>query len=242
MLYSGGIMSKLRVLLAEDSTIVLEIEKKCLQESGVSIFTASRAEDVLKVARKVKPGLIYLAFGISSGAGESCCRALKADADLRTIPVVMVCAADGERQRSREAGCDGVIAKPIDRREFLESCRSLSAEADDDERMPCRAFVQYTQGNESFFGTVEDVSMDGMFIGTSREVKAGELLTLKFLLPWSGATLIKTSGQVSWVNNRRHRRNKSLPPGFGVNFQGIDPHAADQIDDYLQLMRKRLEE
>jgi len=129
-------MSRIRVLLAGDSQIVLEIEKKYLRESEASIFTASRAENVLSVARKVRPGLIYLAFGLSSRAGEECCRAIKADADLRTIPVAMVCASEGERQRAREAGCDAVIAKPIDRHEFLESCRSLSAEAEEDERVP----------------------------------------------------------------------------------------------------------
>jgi DNA-binding response OmpR family regulator len=236
-------MSNVRILLAEDSAFVLEIEKQYLQKSDVSIFTASQAEDVLNVARKVRPGLIYLSFGISQGSGERCCRELKADADLRTIPVVMVCASDGEKQRSREAGCDAVISKPVDRREFLESGLSLRSESsDDDGRVPCRAFVQCTRGEDSFFGSVEDVSLDGMFVGTAREVKAGELLTLKFLLPWSGATLIKTAGQVSWVNSRKRPRNKRLPPGFGLTFQGIDPQAADQIDDYLQLMRKRLEE
>jgi len=236
-------MSNMRILLAEDSTIVLEIEKMYLQGSDASVFTASRAEDVLNVARKVRPGLICLSFGISSGGGEACCRELKADGELRTIPVVMVCAAEGEKQRAREAGCDAVISKPVDRREFLESCLSFrSGAVDDDERIPCRAFVQCTRNNESFFGSVEDVSLDGMFVGTAREVKAGEMLTLKFLLPWSGATLIKTSGQVTWVNSRKRPRNKRLPPGFGLNFQGIDPRAADQIDDYLQLIRKRLEE
>jgi DNA-binding response OmpR family regulator len=236
-------MSNMRILLAEDSLFVLEIEKKYLQKSDVSIFTVSRAEDVLNVARKVRPALIYLAFGISKGSGERCCRALKADAELRTIPVVMVCASDGETQRSRVAGCDAVISKPVDRREFLESGLSLQSDsADDDGRVACRAFVQCTRNEDSFFGSVEDVSLDGMFVGTTREVKAGELLTLKFLLPWSGATLIKTAGQVSWLNNKRRRRNTNLPPGFGVNFQGIDPQAADQISDYLELMRKRLEE
>jgi len=207
-------MSNMRILLAEDSTIVLEIEKMYLQGSDASVFTASRAEDVLNVARKVRPGLICLSFGISSGGGEACCRELKADGELRTIPVVMVCAAEGEKQRAREAGCDAVISKPVDRREFLESCLSFrSGAVDDDERIPCRAFVQCTRNNESFF-----------------------------VLPWSGATLIKTSGQVTWVNSRKRPRNKRLPPGFGLNFQGIDPRAADQIDDYLQLIRKRLEE
>ncbi len=72
--------------------IVLEIEKKYLRESVASNFTASRA-----VARKVRPGLIFLAFGLSSGAGEKCCRAIRADADLRTVPV-MPGAPDGKKK------------------------------------------------------------------------------------------------------------------------------------------------
>ncbi len=230
-----------RVLLAESSTIVLEIERQYLQESEVSIFTASRAEEVIKVARKVRPALVYLAFSLPTAGGESCCRELKADPGLRGIPVVMVCASAEEKQRARDAGCDAAIGKPMEKREFLEAgLPLLSAAPPEDARISCRSLVQCTQGEESFFGTIEDVSMDGMFVASQRRLVPGEVLLLRFLLPWSGAGLIKTAAQVSWVNSGRQPRNKRLPPGFGVNFQGVDAHAADQISDYLELMRKRL--
>ena len=67
------------------------------------------------------------------------------------------------------------------------------------------------------------------------------MLALQFVLP-SGGTVIQASGQVSWLNSSRRPRNKRLPPGFGINFHGIDPQAADCISDYLELMRKRAEE
>ena len=128
-----------KVLLAESSTIIVEIEKKYLQESGVSIFTASSTEEVMTIARKVKHNLIYLSLGLLSG-GDACCAALKSRPGVRHIPVVMVCAqSTEEKQRCRDAGCDGVVTKPVDRREFLENARPYLSAAGDDDRIPCRS-------------------------------------------------------------------------------------------------------
>lgn len=235
-------MSKLKILLAENSNIVLEIEKRYLQDAGAVLFTAADSDGAMKIARRVSPSLIYLSFSLPGAGGVSCCRALKSDPKLSEIPVVMVCTAAGEEARlSREAGSDAVVAKPIDRREFLETGLSLIPRtAPIGERIVCRAVVACTLNADTFFGAIEDISINGMFVGSSREVAAGDRLTVKFVLPWTGAVPITCAAQVNWVNSSKRQRKDHLPPGFGVLFHGMDEEAIEQIKDYMHLIRTRL--
>jgi CheY-like chemotaxis protein len=235
-------MSKPKVLLAESSNIVLQIEKRCLRDAGVSIFTAADSEEALRIARKVRPDLVYLSFNLHGAGGISCCKAFKSDPDLGAIPVVMVCTAAGEEPGlGLAAGCDAVVAKPVDRREFLETGLSLIPRtAPSGERMPCRAIVACSTGADTFYGSIEDISSSGMFVGSARAVAAGDLLTLKFVLPQGAAAPIEAVGQVNWVNGSKQQRNDRLPPGFGVLFQGLEADAIEQIKDYMDLIRLQL--
>jgi CheY-like chemotaxis protein len=235
-------MAKPKILLAESSNIVLQIEQRCLRDAGVNIFTATDSGEAVSIARKVRPDLVYLSFNLHGAGGISCCKALKSDPELREIPVVMVCTAAGEEPAlSRAAGCDAVVAKPVDRREFLETGLSLIPRtAPSGERMPCRSIVACATGADTFYGSIEDISTSGMFIGSAREVTTGDLLTVKFVLPQSGAVPIETVAQVNWVNGGKQLRNDRLPPGFGVLFQGLEADAGEQIKEYMNLMKMQL--
>jgi len=235
-------MSKPKILIAESSNIVIQIEQRCLRFAGVTIFTATDSEETVSMARKVRPDLIYLSFNLHGAGGIFCCKALKSDPELKAIPVVMVCTAAGEEPAlSRAAGCDAVVAKPVDRREFLETGLSLiPITAPIGERMPCRAIVACTAGEDTFYGSIEDISSSGMFIGSGRVVATGDLLTVKFILPQSGAVPIETEAQVNWVNGSRQQPNDRLPPGFGVLFLELGPDANEQIKEYMNLMKLQL--
>ncbi len=235
-------MIKPKILLAESSSIVLQIEQRCLKDSGVILFTATDSEEALHLARKLRPALIYLSYGLHGAGGVSCCKALKADAELKDIPVVMVCAAGGEEPgASREAGSDAVVTKPLACRDFLEAGLPLIPRATpENERMLCRAIVACDLADNTFYGTIEDISTTGMFVGSSRNVAIGDLVTVKFVLPWHGGVPIETRAQVNWVNGGRQRRSDHLPAGFGTLFVGLEEAESDQIKEYMHLMKAQL--
>ncbi len=235
-------MSKPKILLAESSSIVLQIEQRCLKDAKVSVFTATDSEETLVIARKIRPHLIYLAYSLHGAGGITCCKALKSDPETKDIPVVMICAAAGEEPGiSREAGCDAVVTKPLACREFLETGLSLIPKAaPSGERMLCRAVVACTAGTDTFYGTIEDISTMGMFVGSSRAVAPGDSLAVKFVLPWPGAAPIETAAQVNWVNSGRQRRSEQLPVGFGILFRELGDEAVDQIKEFMKLMKVQL--
>jgi CheY-like chemotaxis protein len=231
---------KAKVLLVENSSIVLQIEKRYLKNEAVAVATAVDAEGALNTARKILPDLVYLAYSLPGMDGAACCRELKADPELARVPVIMVSnATEEEIAFCRAAGCDALITKPVDRREFLEAGRSLLSRTQRrDERIPCRAITSYALGGKSYYGTIEDISLSGMFVGTSRETVPGADIAMKFILPWSGAALIEATGRIARLNDPR--QNQRLPRGFGVVFLDLGKEAEEQIKDYLESIRMRL--
>lgn len=235
-------MSKPKILLVESSAIVLQIEKRYLKDAGVTIFSAAGCDEAFMVARKIRPDLVYLSYSLYGSDGAACCTTLKADPDLAQVPVVMVCsAAEEEAEVCRSAGCDAIVAKPLDRREFLEAGLSLlNRKPRGGDRISCRSTVACIKGDASFYGTIEDVSTGGMYVGSDREVAQGDVIVMKFVLPWSSTTLIETTAQVAWVNDGKRKRKSQVPSGFGVFFLGLKAEMADQINDFIELSKLRL--
>lgn len=237
-------MANVRVLLAESSEFVVELLKDFLRESAVDIFVAHDGDEVLHLAAKLKPALIVLEKHLPVRDGLACCRTLKQDPTLGDTPILLLidAATPAEVKRCKSAGCDEVLPKPLDRRAFLGVCRDFLARVDRREpRLLCRATVVCRNGADAFYGSIEDVSPRGMFIGSEEKVKAGDEFQLKFVLPWDEGKTIETAARVTWCNGTRSPRKSKMPRGFGVEFVDLDEATQDAICDYLGyiLLRRR---
>src|SRR5664279_3906057 len=116
-----------KVLLADYSHVCLEIEQELLRKLPVKVFIAESGKQAVELAHKLRPDLIYLGLDLSGMDGAACCRAIKADPALAGIRVVLMAPSVEKEIACRAAGCDAVLAKPIDRREFIAIGRSLLA-------------------------------------------------------------------------------------------------------------------
>jgi len=225
-----------KVLLVDNSNVCLEIEQELLRKLPVKVFTAENGRRALDLARKLRPDLIYMGLDLPGMDGAACCIAIKEDPSLAGTQVVLMAPMiEEEIAACRAAGCDAFLAKPIDRREFIAVGRSMLALNERRaERIPCRAIVNCRVEGNAFCGTLEDIALKGIFVGSHYEVKIGEHLTLKFVLPVSGAGTIETGARVIWINGEKVRRNWQLPAGFGVEFENLDKKAAVQISEFIE--------
>jgi CheY-like chemotaxis protein len=225
-----------KVLLADSSNVCLEIEQELLRKMPVKVFIAENGKQALELVRKFRPDLIYMEFELPGMDGAACCRAIKEDPSMAGTQVVLMAPLVEQKIAAcRNAGCDAFLAKPIDRKEFISVGRSILALNDRcEERIPCRATVTCRSESSVFYGTIEDIGKRGMFVGSQNEVKIGERLTLKFMLPVSGAENFETGARVIWINGGRMRRKGQLPTGFGVAFDDLGKEAIEQIEDFIE--------
>jgi CheY-like chemotaxis protein len=211
--------SKPRVLLADDSKFFRAIESKFLQKTPIEVIEAENCKETLTKVRDEKPDLVYVYFALPDEGGEYCCRQIKNDPQLKSIPVVMIC-DNGEPDQikiSQSVGCDSFLVKPLDRLSFLQVGRQF-LEVIREHRQSSFFPLSITAKDQAFKGKCLDISCGGLFIETSEDVAVGEILSLEFKLPDLANTKISCSAEVMWLNRKPNAMKPHYPNGLGIKF------------------------
>ncbi len=123
-----------RVLIVEDEPDLVRLLEYNLQNSGFETRSVGRAGDALRVAQAEQPDVILLDLMLPDGSGADVCRALKAGAATRNIPVIMVTARGEEIDRvvGFELGADDYVVKPFSVRELALRVRAILRRTESD--------------------------------------------------------------------------------------------------------------
>jgi CheY-like chemotaxis protein len=110
----------IRVLIVDDNPTNLKLASDVLEAEGFSIIQATDAEEARSILGIMVPDLILMDLGLPGMDGLTLTRLLKADARLRSVPVVALTAyaMKGDERKALDAGCAGYITKPIETRRF----------------------------------------------------------------------------------------------------------------------------
>jgi CheY-like chemotaxis protein len=107
----------MKVLVAEDDPDIQVILKMVLTRLGKCDVTITfQGDQVIPMARMHRPDLILLDVMLPEMNGHDICRALKADPELKSIPVIFLTARSmpAEMQQALALGALGYLAKPFD--------------------------------------------------------------------------------------------------------------------------------
>ncbi len=115
------------ILIVDDHEDNVEVLKARLESWGYRTAIAMDGEAALMQAAKVRPDLLLLDVMMPQIDGYEVARRLKADADLKYIPIIMQTALDSteDKVEGLESGADDYIAKPIDFAELKARVRSM---------------------------------------------------------------------------------------------------------------------
>ena len=121
-------MSK-RILVIEDTEDNRQIIRDLLTSAGFEMIEAVTGEEGVAMAAQHKPDLILMDIQLPVIDGYEATRRIKAIPELRAIPVIAVTsyALAGDEQKTRDAGCDGYVAKPFSPRQLLAKVREFLA-------------------------------------------------------------------------------------------------------------------
>jgi CheY-like chemotaxis protein len=103
-----------RILVIDDDATARELISDHLKAEGFSVVTAAGGVEGLKLAKETQPAAITLDVMMPDLDGWSVLAALRQDAELSEIPVIMISVAD-EHRRGIALGAAGYLTKPIDR-------------------------------------------------------------------------------------------------------------------------------
>ena len=103
----------MRILLAEDDRILRKAGEVSLRKKGFEVISAVDGEDALAKARDHKPDLVLLDVIMPKMNGFDVLKALKADEDVRDVPVIMLTnlAQPADIQRASDGGAHSYLVK-----------------------------------------------------------------------------------------------------------------------------------
>jgi CheY-like chemotaxis protein len=226
-----------KILLVDDVKMFLELQKDFLRLSTVHVLTATNGADALLIAQQARPDLIFTDLYMPVMNGADCCAALKADPELRQIPVVMITAEGKEtdKQLCRDAGCDDFLTKPLDRKIYLGMAHRYVPNINRrDKRVACRAKAKFRIYGINSSGYITDIGNNGIYMETDVQVEQGTLLEMVFALPDKEETIIQARGKVAWTNATATKLKATLPAGFGVEFVAINEDSRVAVARYVQ--------
>jgi signal transduction histidine kinase/CheY-like chemotaxis protein len=108
-----------RVLVIDDDATVRDLMRRYLSREGFDVVTAAGGREGLEFARELRPSVITLDVFMPDMDGWSVLQAIKQDADLRRIPVIMMTISD-EKQKGITLGASGYLTKPVDRGQLAQ--------------------------------------------------------------------------------------------------------------------------
>lgn len=114
---------RLRILVVEDNPINMELMMELLERGGYELYTCGDGREVMRQAKTHRPDLILLDINLPHIDGLTLARMLREDPETRAVTILAVSAYSvaGDKERIRQAGCDGFIPKPIDTKTFLQT-------------------------------------------------------------------------------------------------------------------------
>ena len=101
------------VLLVDDDLTLREMYEERLKAEGFNIIQATNGEEALQKAKESKPNVILLDIMMPKVNGFDVLKELKADDELKTIPVIVLTALiqDVDRVQGKKLGAADYIVK-----------------------------------------------------------------------------------------------------------------------------------
>lgn len=229
-------MKKKLILLADDSEFFLEFEKTFFSKDNFILRTAHNGQEALEIVNSAFPDIVFLDLFMPGMNGDDCCRIIKKDPKTRHIPVVIISGIADERdlERCRQAGCDDILFKPINRNSFIETTKKhLNIQHENPTRYNANLLIFFGKDpDQRLMDYSINLSTGGVFLETMNLMEENTPLKAEFVLPHHDTT-INCKARVAWVNHPRGIKNPKLPVGMGIQFLDLTDEDLSAVRGYI---------
>jgi CheY-like chemotaxis protein len=115
------------ILVVDDDPSILDTVAELLDLEGYAVETASNGAEALDQLERTEPSLVLLDMRMPVMDGWSFVRTLKERG--RSLPILVMTAAQDARKWAEEVGAAGYVAKPFDLLDLLDAVERVSGPA-----------------------------------------------------------------------------------------------------------------
>lgn len=230
---------KKKILLVDDSNFFLEVEKDIFSRADCEIFTAKSGKEALKLVKSQQPDMVLMDLYMHDMKGDECCASIKADPELRAIPVIIVTHSISPEDKSLclKAGCDDYIVKPVNKSSILgrvEKFIDINV-VGGHEKAPISAEVTYVVDNYPHKGYAYVISEDDMYMKGDHLSPVGTTVNIIFSIAGIGEN-IAAECEVVWTTEGRDDLHPQITPGMVMKFNNISKKDVEAIATYVDLV------
>ncbi len=117
----------LRVLLADESSTIKKVFQLALQDYAVEVKSVNVGVDVVPVAQKYQPDILFADVLLQKQSGYDVCSEIKRDPQLKNIPVVLMWSGfmELDHDKFEASSADGRLEKPFDVKSLRQLVQNL---------------------------------------------------------------------------------------------------------------------
>ncbi len=119
---------KKKVFIFDDNIEILELCTEILQDIGCEVQTSPTTNSVEQQVTDYMPDLILMDNWLPDMSGIEATKLLKANPQLKGIPVIYFSANSNISELANQAGADDFLAKPFDIDLFEKTVKKYTAE------------------------------------------------------------------------------------------------------------------
>ncbi|MDN4031682.1 response regulator transcription factor [Chryseobacterium gambrini] len=114
-----------QILVLDDSPAIVDSIEMMMELEGLTVSKFYKGSDMLDALNtQPKPDVILMDMWLSREDGRDICRTIRADENLKDIPVLIMSASRGLEQSALDAGANDFIAKPFDMGDMISRVRT----------------------------------------------------------------------------------------------------------------------
>jgi len=119
------------LLLADDSVTIQKVVGISFASEDIEITTVDNGRDAVAKARTLRPDIILADVVMPGMSGYEVCQAIKADPNLRHVPVLLLTGTfeSFDEARAAAVGAAGHVAKPFEAQTLVDRVKQLLAAA-----------------------------------------------------------------------------------------------------------------
>ena|ERR1700761_4678355 len=117
---------KKKVLIIEDEPVIAEMMSILLEVEGYKVISLADTARARQKLHAKEIDLVMLDLKLSGEDGQSMCRYIKSQDDLKHIPVVLVSANDDLEHIKADCEADDFIRKPFDLDHFIAKVHAFN--------------------------------------------------------------------------------------------------------------------
>jgi twitching motility two-component system response regulator PilH len=114
------------ILIVDDSPTEVHVIKKALEKHGYQTATAADGAEGIRLAKKMKPDLIFMDVVMPGVNGFQATRTLASDPETKRIPVIMVTSKSqpSDRVWGMRQGAVDYLVKPVSAEKLVEKAEA----------------------------------------------------------------------------------------------------------------------